>query len=367
MAWRRALIGAGFSVLGATRLHRITAPVTQGSGVILTFHRVRSDHRRAFDPNGGLSITPEFLERTVRLLRRLGYAFVPLDEAVRRLASSLPPTGRFAVLTFDDGFRDNRDVALPVLERLDAPATFYVTPGFADRTARLWWVELEEAIRLADAVDVSVDGRRFAQATVTPAQKHRAFQDLYWHLREGSEERLLAVIGALAGQHHVESRSLAETLCLDWPGLEALARHPLVTIGAHTVSHPMLAKHDEARVRRELVEGRRLLEERLGQPVRHLAYPVGDATSADEREFRLAAEAGYASGVTTRPGLLFAGHRERLLSLPRVSVNGNFQSEAKLEILLSGLALALWNCGRVGAPRRVRAARLDRGPAAPSR
>lgn len=349
MAWRRALIGTGFGVLEATRLHRIMAPVTRGPGVILTFHQVRPQGARAFEPNSGLVITPAFLERTIGLLRRLGYTIVTMDEAVRRLCSSYPPAGRFAVLTFDDGFRDNRDVALPVLERFDAPATFYVTSGFAERTARLWWIELEQAIRCADRIDLSVDGERFEYGTATLAAKQSVFAELYWRLRGGSEERLLAVIGALAGRHDIVSRHLVESLCLDWPEITALARHPLVTIGAHTLSHPMLAKHDEARVRTELVGSKRLLEERLGRTVRHLAYPVGDATSAAAREFRLAAEAGFASAVTTRPGLLFAGHREQLHALPRVSVNGNHQSVKKLDILLSGLALALWNRGRVAA------------------
>ena len=129
-----------------------------------------------------------------------------------------------------------------------------------------------------------------------------------------------------------------------------LARHPLVTIGAHTMTHPMLAKHDDDRVRAELAGGKAALERRFGRPVSHLAYPVGDPTSASRREFRLAAEAGYVSAVTTRPGLIFPAHANRLTSLPRVSLNGNHQTIRDVDVLLSGAALTLWNRGRRVVP-----------------
>ena len=250
------------------------------------------------------------------------------------------------MLSFDDGFKDNLEWALPVLDRHKAPGVFYIAPGFADRTARLWWIELEEAIRRADRVRVRIDDDRLDMAAGTPAEKAAAFTALYWRLRRGSETRLLDVIGDLALRHGVDGRQLVSDLCLDWVGIADLARHPLVTIGAHTVSHVMLAKHEEARVRDELLAGRRILEQRLDRPVRHLAYPVGDRGSAACREFAIAAEVGYASAVTTRPGLIFADHGGHLMALPRVSVNGNHQTVASLEILLSGVAFTLWNRGR---------------------
>ena len=72
------------------------------------------------------------------------------------------------------------------------------------------------------------------------------------------------------------------------------------------------------------------------RPVSHFAYPFGDPTSAGPREFALAREVGFASAVTTRPGMIFAGHRDHLTALPRVSVNGNWQDAGYFEVLLSG-------------------------------
>lgn len=346
MGWRRFLIEAGFGVLGASGLHAAAAPLTRGLGAILTFHHVLPDVSEGFAPNRLLTVTPDFLDQVIRRLRQIGYDIVSMDEAVRRIAADTSPQKRFVVLTFDDGLRDHLDHALPVLERHGAPGTFYVTTGFADRTARLWWIELEEVVRRADRLSLTVGGERIERETRDPAAKRLAFDHVYWRLREGPEDDLRAAIDTLCRDHAVDPAALVERYCLDWSGIEALARHPLVTVGAHTLSHPMLAKHAEGVARREIGEGRRVLERRLGRAVQHLAYPVGDPASAGSREFRLACEAGYASAVTTRPGLLFPAHDKHPHALPRVSMNGHYQNKRALDVLMSGMALLLWNRGR---------------------
>jgi peptidoglycan/xylan/chitin deacetylase (PgdA/CDA1 family) len=229
-----------------------------------------------------------------------------------------------------------------VLEKHAAPFTMCVTAGFADRAARLWWVELEEAVRRLDRV--ALDGLAFP--TQNAAEKQRAFAILYRTLRAGPEERLLEVCADLCAQAGIEPSEIPAGLCLDWAGIQRLSAHPLATIGVHTLTHPMLAKHPEAFVRQELAESRARIEHAVGKPARHLAYPVGDPTSAGPREFAIARELGFASAVTTRPGMIFAEHAGHATALPRVSVNGCYQSLEMLDILLSGAPFALWNRGR---------------------
>ena len=89
-----------------------------------------------------------------------------------------------------------------------------------------------------------------------------------------------------------------------------------------------------------------MLEARLGVAVDSFAYPVGDPTSAGEREFALAREAGYANAVTTRPGMLFPEHAAHLFALPRVSLNGLWQDLGYLDVLLTGAPFRVWNRGR---------------------
>ncbi len=344
---RDRIIGAGFAALGATGLHRFAAPRLRGLGAVLMFHHVRPPRQGGFAPNGMLEITPAFLDAALTRLRLLGYRIVTLDDAVAEIrAGGDPQAPPFAVLTFDDGLRDNLVHALPVLERHGAPFINYVTTGFAERTARLWWVELEEAIRRANRLELRIDDEVLSLPTGTAAEKSAAFKAVYWKLRDGSEERLLSVVGQLAAGQGVDARGLVEALCMDWDEIEALARHPLATIGAHTLTHPRLARLDAAEMRTELGAAKSQLEERLGRPVDHLAYPVGDPGSAGPREFAASAAFGYASAVTTRPGLIHSDHAAHLTALPRVSVNGAWQNLRHLEVLLSGTAFALWNRGR---------------------
>src|SRR5690606_14193584 len=112
-------------ILWLTQLHRVAGPLTRGSGIVFTLHHVRPREERAFAPNRLLEIPPDFLETVILHLRERDYDIVTLDEAVNRLGHK--DARRFAAFTFDDGYRDVRHHALPVLRRHGAPATLFVT------------------------------------------------------------------------------------------------------------------------------------------------------------------------------------------------------------------------------------------------
>jgi len=131
---------------------------------------------------------------------------------------------------------------------------------------------------------------------------------------------------------------------MTWEEIGEVARDPLATIGAHTVNHVMLKKAaaDEA-VRNEMQLSAATIEAALGKRPAHFSYPVGDRTSAGPREFRIAAEVGFKTAVTTRPGVLFPEHAAHLTALPRISLNGEYQRLRYVRVLLSGSATAMWN------------------------
>ena len=347
---RKAVIGAGLRVLRATRLHALARPFTQGIGAILMFHNVRPWRTATpgYAPNRLLEITPEFFEAVIGKVRALGFEIVTMEAALERLAVARDgnDVGRFVVLTFDDGYRDTRDHALPVMRRLRTPFTVYVTTGFADASARLWWLELEAGLSRARQVTFGDVPRTVMLADMSWGDREKLFEQVYWWLRAMPEPRALDWIAALARDTAVDAPGFARDLCMRWDELAELASEPLCTIGAHTLTHPRLATHPEAFARAELARSMELVAEKLGRVPRHLAYPVGDPTSAGPREFAMARELGFASAVTTRPGLLFPAHAMHATALPRVSVNGNWQDIAYLEVLLSGAPFALWNRGQ---------------------
>ena len=148
----------------------------------------------------------------------------------------------------------------------------------------------------------------------------------------------------LCATYRVDIPEICRDLCMDWEEIAQMADSPLVTIGAHTVNHMMLKKvPSDATVRAEMDMSRSVIEAALGKRPQHLAYPVGDPTSAGAREFRIAADLGFKTAVTTRPGVLFKAHGEHLTALPRLSVNGEFQRQRYVKVLMSGAGTAFWN------------------------
>jgi peptidoglycan/xylan/chitin deacetylase (PgdA/CDA1 family) len=335
MDLRHRAFDLAFRAMTVSGADRWAAPFARGRGVVLTLHRVCLPSAGAFQPNRILEITPQFLDAVLTHVREAGIDLVDMDEAARRLRDEAGPF--FVALTFDDGFRDTLDVALPLLRRHGAPATVYCVPGFAGRSAPLWWVDLEEAIRKLPRIGMKIGVEAISLPAITPAEKTRAFEAIYWRLRALPEPELRACVAGLAAQAAHDSRACVERLCLDWNGLSQLAADPLITIGAHTMTHPRLATLPLEDARAEMAESRNALQTGLAAAIRHFAYPVGDPGSASSREFALAEELGYTTAVTTRPGHLRPAQARDLLALPRVSLNGLHQNLRALRSLLSGL------------------------------
>ncbi|KZD20831.1 polysaccharide deacetylase family protein [Tardiphaga robiniae] len=340
---RNTIIRAGLDALYFSGAHRVLRPIFGGVGTIFMLHHVRPAHAGPFQPNRHLEITPDFLRATLAYLRATDVDIVTPDEVQRRLTER-DFSRRFACFTCDDGYRDNRDHALPAMRDFDAPFTVYVTSDFASGTGRLWWVALERVVARADAIEAPIDGRMVRLDTSTLAGKDMAFDRLHGWLRGLPEEAdIRREVSALCAAHGIDEGAVSRELCMSWDELKPFAADPLVTIGAHTVSHCNLAKQTEAMVVHELSASRTDIENVLQRPAVHLAYPYGDRCAAGTREFALAKSAGFETAVTTRPGVIASENSSQLTALPRVSLNGNYQDTRYLPVLTSGAATAMWN------------------------
>jgi peptidoglycan/xylan/chitin deacetylase (PgdA/CDA1 family) len=326
--FRSNVIRAGLGALYFTGAHVLLRPIFSGVGVIFMLHHVRPRRDAEFQPNRHLEVEPEFLRAMLSHLRSRDIDIVTMDEVHQRLVERRF-SRRFACFTLDDGYRDNRDFALPVMREFDAPLTVYAASDFAEGSGRLWWIALEMVIARADAIEAGIGGVATRLDAATPAAKQAAFDR-----RE---------IAALCARHGIDETMIGRDLCMSWDELKAFAGDPLVTIGAHTVTHCNLAKQSKEIVHQEMAISRARIEDALQRPVQHLAYPYGDRNAAGAREFALAHAAGFKTAVTTRPGMLFPESADHLTALPRVSLNGNYQDERILPVLTSGAATAMWN------------------------
>ena len=343
MTIRQTIMRGGMECLYFSGAYIVSRPFVGGVGAILALHHVRPARPDRFQPNRLLEVRPQFLARLVRGLRRAGLEFIGLDEMHRRMVDG-DFARRFVCLTFDDAYRDTLRFAYPVLKDAGVPFAIHVPTSFPDRLGELWWLALEAVIARNNRIGLIIQGRDRKFDCGTVAEKQTLYHELYWWLRNRStESEMRDIIRRLAAFYQVDVAAFCSELCMDWSELAQLAVDPLVTIGVHTVNHPILSRLPKEAARSEMDLSRSVIEAALGVRPAHLSYPYGDRAASAVREFELAAELGFKTAVTARPGVLFSAHSKRMTALPRIVVDGNHQRMRYLRVLLSGSATALWN------------------------
>jgi peptidoglycan/xylan/chitin deacetylase (PgdA/CDA1 family) len=340
---KKSIIRAGLESLYFSGAHLAMRPFVHGVGVILTLHHVRPPRRDDFQPNRLLEVTPDFFGDVIASLRRSKIDIVSLDEMHRRLTEG-DFSRRFVCLTFDDGYRDVLQWAYPIMRKHETPFALYIPTSFPDRLGEMWWLALERVIAGNSRLGLYMDGRDCRFDCGNTAEKQALFEHLYWWLRSHEkEEEMRVVVRDLCVRYGVDMQAMCEDLCMTWEDLADLATDPLCTIAAHTVNHVMLHKVPLDAARAEMAMSRAVIEAAVGARPDHLSYPVGDITSAGPREYQMAAELGFKTAVTTRPGVLFPEHASRMTALPRISLNGEYQQLRYVKVLMSGAATAMWN------------------------
>jgi peptidoglycan/xylan/chitin deacetylase (PgdA/CDA1 family) len=229
------------------------------------------------------------LERQLRWLKRR-FDIVPLGTLAAAAADGR--LGRMVALTFDDGLRSNVVVAYPLLRKLAIPATFYVCPGLVDRAAWLWTHEVRF---------------RLARLGVS-AQRAESFVEWMKTLKLGARKRVEARLARASRNFEPTAQERAHYDLATWEELRRLDP-AIVTIGSHTLTHPILPRTPAAEIETEVRDSRRALEERLQRPIEFFAYPNGDLDDASEAAVRR----HYRCAVTAEHGFVRRGADAQLL------------------------------------------------------
>lgn len=240
--FRNNVIRAGLGALYFTGAHYLLRPIFSGVGAIFTLHHVRPCRDAEFQPNRHLEVAPDFLRAMLAHLRSRGIDIITMDEVHQRLIEH-NFSRRFACFTLDDGYRDTRDFALPVMREFDAPLAVYVVSDFAQGTGRLWWIALETVVARASSIEAMIGDIATRLDTSTPDAEQAAFDRLHDWLRGlPGEHDIQREIAALCARHGVDEPAICRELCMSWDELKPFADDPLVTIGAHSITHSNLAK-----------------------------------------------------------------------------------------------------------------------------
>ena len=266
----------------------------RGKLAVLVFHRVLAE------PDPLFSDQPDIarFDQVIGWIREW-FEVLPLVEAVSRLTRGALPR-RAAAITFDDGYADNLLNAVPVLKRHGVPATFFIATGFIGG-GRMWNDTIIESVRRAKlpAIDCELIGLGYL-AVESDEQKRSAIGQLI-----GAMKYLPVPQRDEAAAHIAErcSAQLPQDLMLTLPQLRELQSAGM-GIGAHTVSHPILAILDEKSARREIGDSRDFLVAALGEPVGLFAYPNGKSgVDYTHEHSRIVKSLGFDAAFATNWGV----------------------------------------------------------------
>jgi peptidoglycan/xylan/chitin deacetylase (PgdA/CDA1 family) len=269
---------------------------------ILTYHGVTDLPRAGIENYQAKHIAAEEFARQMQWLHERERV-LSLAELVEHHRHGRDVDG--VVVTFDDGYRNNLTVALPILERYKVHATFFITTGFIDGDRLFWVDEVELLIDQTDAESIDLSDFGLPSYRLgTAEERMRAVTGVKKALKRIDDEACREVVARLRQDIPVPAgrpRS-RNYLPMTWEEVRTLARHPLVDIGAHSVDHPILTRIGSTRLDREVRESKTALERELGRPVTFFAYPNGGPEDFDADVVAAVKAHGFTCACTTLPG-----------------------------------------------------------------
>jgi peptidoglycan/xylan/chitin deacetylase (PgdA/CDA1 family) len=262
--------------------------------LVLGWHAVDATWGYPCRPGSGVRGLAKRLHR----LRQVANV-VPLEPALHTLGAGRPLPPRAVALTFDDGYRDNLDLAVPLLESLQLPATFFLVPGILSGEVKPWWEVVGWAFARATRASVTWKGRPLpTRGPAGRAAARREAERLKALDREGRDQQVAKLCDLLEPAGQVGDRSRF----LDWTGARELV-HRGFSVGSHSLHHAILSREACRTQVADLAESRRWLEDELGVAVRLLAYPNGMRGDYDAMTVQAARDAGYSHSLTMLPGV----------------------------------------------------------------
>lgn len=306
----------------AARVPQVVGRALPPTVTVLRFHSVQEDPQE-FSSSIGVGITHsanDFAEQMELVAR--DFQAITLDDLVEieRCGRRIPR--RAVIITFDDGYRDNYEVAAPILNRYGLRAAFYITVDAIGKTAHApWFCRLRHAFRRGTADFWRSSDNIRSWDLHDESQRHSAFlaaSEQCARLTGDRQHGFVQVVEAALG---APACPTAERLMMSWDQVRK-ARSEGHIVGSHTLTHPNVAFIGEHDLKHELQESKATLEKELGEKVVHFSYPSPILQPHWTRQTIAAArDAGYQTAVTCADGPFLSGYE--LLCIPRIVVPNN--------------------------------------------
>jgi peptidoglycan/xylan/chitin deacetylase (PgdA/CDA1 family) len=297
--------------------------------VILIYHRITKDIKSEVIENLAINHPLRNFKKEMAFLKK-HFALISLDEAVKILKSGRKTDRPTVVITFDDGFEDNYRLAFPVLRKLEVPATIFLTAGLIGTNRLPWPDEIGQAIlhtkesklQLNFCFKNAVFGlrglkeRRKAYAKISSKLKELTYSERI-NLSDEITNKLLP--SPQRGEGKGEG-SNSKARMLNWDEVKEMAQNN-IAFGAHTMTHPILTKMPASWARKEILDSKRVIEDKSAVSVRHFAFPNGRPQDFNEELKAYCKQAGFESVSTAVYGCNKPG--DDVYALKRLSPGRN--------------------------------------------
>jgi peptidoglycan/xylan/chitin deacetylase (PgdA/CDA1 family) len=296
-----------------------------GELMVVLYHRV-------VDPRDVGDLDPDLIDATPAdfdaQMGALAQRFRPvsIDEVLAAHRAGRPVPAGSVLVTFDDGYRDNFEHAFPILKRHGIPGLFFISTGHVDGRRLFWWEQLSLFVRRSPLERAVLEYPRRRELNLSsPASRaavirglNRTVKDIY-----GLDVDRFVREVAQACQvpwTQADAAALADPLLMTWDQVREMRRAGM-GIGSHTHTHRVLNTLAASDLDQELRGSRAILEERLGEPVTTIAYPVGKSIAGLPWVKQALAGAGYELGFTTTPGTNRIGQGDDPYDLRRLPID----------------------------------------------
>lgn len=292
----------------------------EGYATIFMLHRVSSHSDKSFPPNDNMKVSDDFLKKFIVESKERGYRFISLD-CLHDILKRGDKTTKNIVMTMDDGYADNYSLAYPIFKKFNIPFVIYVTTSFPDGTAILWWYVLEELIFQNSHIYLT-DGSRYLCDSAE--FKIKTFMEIRKKIISLPRDNFIDKLQNLFFHYNINWHNKVTELALTWENLVKMSKDPLVTIGAHTITHPALNLLSKSEIIDEAMKSKELIESHIGKKVEHFCYPFGGHNEVGKNEFAVVKNLGFKTATTTRFGNIYSAHKNYLEALPRVMLKEDF-------------------------------------------
>ncbi|MBN1543375.1 polysaccharide deacetylase family protein [candidate division KSB1 bacterium] len=292
-------------------LYRISAKIRKKRCCILLYHGIHDSPRPPEHSDKHLALS--LFEKHLRYLKRYCH-IISLAELIYQ--PDFPENA--TLLTFDDGYKNNYTLVYSLLKTYRMPATFFITTGFIDRTLFLWTDQLDYLITYTPlkSLYLTIGNERLALLLHTREDRRQARSQLKRRLKRVPISLQQSLMQELVQKCRVNYGwdTLPENdKPLSWHDVKEMAKNDLITIGSHSVSHPILSRCSLTEQKRELAFSKQRIEQETQRECFAFAYPNGKLGDFNADTIELLIDTGYSAAVTTRVGYVDPQHRDRFL------------------------------------------------------